>query len=177
MQHRPNGPTVSIISDKLLGRWPDTATICFGSMFPGPCPGLEKRLPPRGENWSCQNCIGANRGVEMGEINNAPLSVQPPESQTTTKRSLSFGVVFVIVNAVVLMCVIVQKFCGDWAAGYLLVFGFPTSLYLMVSPDIFQQHKTVFLVFFIVNYAIVSYLFGWAFSWAWRTWFSRTCSK
>ena len=111
-----------------------------------------------------ENLVGQS---EMGENPyESPKVEQSPPQRTRKKRRRSIGLQILLVNSVlVLLFPPTCCPCGFGPIGflvqpYLVLLGFPTILVGFIVPNAVSEHPGLFLVAYLVNMVVVSYLMG-----------------
>ena len=96
---------------------------------------------------------------------------------TAAKQRWTPGLRVVLVNSLlfVLLCVpgFLPLYRCRWLESYFLVIGFPTTLAILISPDTVHGHPHAFVMAYIVNIVVVSYLLGQSGSWLIGLWRNR----
>ena len=112
--------------------------------------------------------------VEDGCDSSPAQTCSPPP--ITQQRPMGWGVLSLIVNSCLLLPFGLRLLGhGVLIEGYLFVLGFPATLLLYFSPDVAtRDHPSVFVVFYIVNFVVVSYCLGTFLSWVCRRVFARS---
>jgi hypothetical protein len=109
--------------------------------------------------------------------------VQPSVPRRPRKRFPKLGLPLVVVGAFLMVLSVSKEGPSEFAAfnalvgGYLSVLGFPTTLLVYFCPNVVHENPTAFILAYVVNFVVVSYLLGEFVSWILCKMLGAGCDK